>query len=166
MYNCVWKKMKHLNNNEKTFEIGANNMRITTNINLCCEWCVWMPKNVIKCRLKCENRYWIWFTRQMIVFFVAKEYNFTRLFAFSRKWFRCIISIRCMYPNPLFNLLSVFRVSPEGIPETLAFWVRGYGDLFPLVCFFYNSVIRLLVFYCRWIHLLCGIFNLSWPLGP
>ena len=69
-------------------------------------------------------------------FFVAKEYNFTRLFAFSRKWFRCIISIRCMYPNPLFNLLLVFRVSPEGIPETLAFWVRGYGDLFPLVCFF------------------------------
>lgn len=24
--------MKHLNNNEKTFEIGANNMRVTTNI--------------------------------------------------------------------------------------------------------------------------------------
>ena len=29
--------MKHVNNNEKTFEIGANNMRVTTNINLCGE---------------------------------------------------------------------------------------------------------------------------------
>ena len=125
MYNCIWKKMKHLNNNEKTFEIGANNMRVTTNINLCGEWRIRMPKNVIDSRLKCENRHWIWFTREWSVFFVAKECNFRQLFAFSRKWMR-IFSIRCTYPNLLFNLLLVFWVSPEGIPETWTFWLRGY----------------------------------------
>ena len=31
---------------------------------------------------------------------------------------------------------------------------------FLLVCSFSNSVIHLLVFCCRWIHLHCGIFNL------
>ena len=50
--------MKHLNNNEKTFEIGA----IESLLNL--------------------------IYAQMIGFFVAKECNFRQLFAFSRKWMR------------------------------------------------------------------------------
>ena len=40
-------------------------------------------------------------------FFVVKVYNFTQLFTFSRKWMS-IFSIRCTYPNSLFNLLLVF----------------------------------------------------------
>ena len=105
-----------LNNNEKTFEIGANSMRVTTNINLCGEWRIRMPKNVIECRFKCENRYWIWFTCQMIVFLSLKNItsgNCSPFHANGR-----IFSIRCTCPNLLFNLLLVFWVSPEGIPET------------------------------------------------
>ena len=73
MHNCLWKKMKHLNNNEKTFETGANSMRVTTNSNLCGEWRIRMPKNAIECRLKCGNRYWIWFTRKWSVFLSLKN---------------------------------------------------------------------------------------------
>ena len=35
-------------------------------------------------------------------------------------------STSCACPNLSFNLLSLFWVSPEGIPKTPAFWVRVY----------------------------------------
>ena len=41
-------------------------------------------------------------------------------------YFLVMNSKTCTCPNLLFNLLSVFWVSPERIPETPAFWVRVY----------------------------------------
>ena len=49
------------------------------------KWRKWMPKNVIECRLKCKNCYWIWFMHKCLLS-RANECIFALLVAISRKW--------------------------------------------------------------------------------
>ena len=94
---------------------------------LCDKRRIRMPKNVIECWLKCkiviESD-----LRANDRFFLANECNFTQLFAFSRKW--CAFSRneqqKVNLPQSLVYFIFMFWVSPEGIPKTLAFWVRRY----------------------------------------
>ena len=72
-------------NNVNDLNVGVNESIFFSFVYV--EWRRWMPKNVIECRLKCKNRYWIWFTRKCSLF-RANECIFPLLVAFSRKWMR------------------------------------------------------------------------------
>ena len=94
---------------------------------LCDKWRIRMLKNVTECWLKCKNRYWIRFTRKWSFFSLMNvtSRNCSPLHA-NDAYFLVMISKRCTCPCLLFNSLLAFWLSPEGIPKTLAFWVRGY----------------------------------------
>ena len=82
------------------------------------EWLEWMPKNVIECWLKCNNRYWIWFMRKCSLF-RAVGCPFTQINAY----FPVMNSKRCI-------TYQMFSSAAAGVMNTVSVfrWLSGTGE--------------------------------------